>query len=100
VDIHIYVSMTNVAMTSLAAFVFRIASSWQRASSAGAGMGRRWPARPVRIVNTFAPAGRRRHSRRASGDHLSGAFKQQFFVETPRLRRRSIGVQTVATREP
>jgi hypothetical protein len=42
-----------------------------------------WPARPVRIVNTFAPGGAADILARIVADHLSGAFKQQFFVETP-----------------
>ena len=39
-----------------------------------------WPARPVRIVNTFAPGGAADILARIVADHLSHAFRQQFFV--------------------
>ncbi len=59
-----------------------------------------WPSRPVRIVNTFAPGGAADILARIVADHLSGAFKQQFFVETRAGAGGVIGVQTVANAEP
>jgi tripartite-type tricarboxylate transporter receptor subunit TctC len=59
-----------------------------------------WPSRPVRIVNTFAPGGAADILARIVADHLSNAFKQQFFVETRAGAGGVIGVQTVANSEP
>jgi len=59
-----------------------------------------WPARPVRIVNTFAPGGAADILARIVADHLSHAFKQQFFVETRAGAGGAIGVQTVANADP
>ena len=59
-----------------------------------------WPSRPVRIVNTFAPGGAADILARIVADHLSSAFKQQFFVETRAGAGGVIGVQTVANSEP
>src|SRR5215468_5395086 len=59
-----------------------------------------WPARPVRIVNTFAPGGAADILARIVADHLSAAFKQQFFVETRAGAGGVIGVQTVANSDP
>jgi len=59
-----------------------------------------WPSRPVRIVNTFAPGGAADILARIVADHLSAAFKQQFFVETRAGAGGAIGVQTVATSDP
>src|SRR5437588_270533 len=59
-----------------------------------------WPARPVRIVNTFAPGGAADILARIVADHLSHALKQQFFVETRAGAGGVIGVQTVANAEP
>jgi tripartite-type tricarboxylate transporter receptor subunit TctC len=59
-----------------------------------------WPSRPVRIVNTFAPGGAADILARIVADHLSSAFKQQFFVETRAGAGGVIGVQTVASAEP
>src|SRR5205085_2823053 len=59
-----------------------------------------WPARPVRIVNTFAPGGAADILARIVADHLSQAFKQQFFVETRAGAGGAIGVQTVANADP
>jgi tripartite-type tricarboxylate transporter receptor subunit TctC len=59
-----------------------------------------WPARPVRIVNTFAPGGAADILARVVADHLSHAFKQQFFVETRAGAGGAIGVQTVANADP
>jgi tripartite-type tricarboxylate transporter receptor subunit TctC len=59
-----------------------------------------WPTRPVRIVNTFAPGGAADILARIVADHLSSAFKQQFFVETRAGAGGVIGVQTVANADP
>ena len=59
-----------------------------------------WPARPVRIVNTFAPGGAADILARMVADHMSVAFKQQFFVETRAGAGGTIGVQTVANSDP
>jgi tripartite-type tricarboxylate transporter receptor subunit TctC len=59
-----------------------------------------WPARPVRIVNTFAPGGAADILARTVADHLSAVFKQQFFVETRAGAGGAIGVQTVANTPP
>jgi tripartite-type tricarboxylate transporter receptor subunit TctC len=59
-----------------------------------------WPSRPVRIVNTFAPGGAADILARIVADHLSTAFKQQFFVETRAGAGGAIGVQTVANADP
>jgi tripartite-type tricarboxylate transporter receptor subunit TctC len=59
-----------------------------------------WPSRPVRIVNTFAPGGAADILARIVADHLSIAFKQQFYVETRSGAGGVIGVQTVANSEP
>ena len=63
---------------------------------AGSAAAQEWPARPVRIVNTFAPGGAADILARIVADHLSSAFKQQFFVETRAGAGGVIGVQTVA----
>ena len=54
----------------------------------------------MRIVNTFAPGGAADILARIVADHLSSAFKQQFFVETRAGAGGVIGVQTVASAEP
>ena len=59
-----------------------------------------WPARPVRIINTFAPGGAADQLARIAADHLSIAFKQQFFVETRAGAAGVIGMQAVAAAEP
>src|SRR5882672_9537189 len=59
-----------------------------------------WPSRPVRIVNTFAPGGAADILARIVADHLTTAFKQQFFVETRAGAGGTIGVQTVANSDP
>ena len=59
-----------------------------------------WPARPVRIVNTFAAGGAADILARTVADHLSGAFGQQFFVETRAGAGGAIGVQSVVNAPP
>lgn len=59
-----------------------------------------WPSRPVRIINTFAPGGAADQLARIAADHLSTAFKQQFFVENRAGAAGVIGMQAVAAAEP
>src|SRR5262245_38581850 len=59
-----------------------------------------WPSRPVRMVNTFAAGGTADVLTRLVADHLSSAFKQQFFVETRAGAGGAIGVQSVANAPP
>jgi tripartite-type tricarboxylate transporter receptor subunit TctC len=59
-----------------------------------------WPARPVRIVSTFAPGGTADVLARIIAEHLSNAFRQQFFVEARLGAGGAIGVQSVAQSEP
>ena len=59
-----------------------------------------WPARPVRIVNTFAAGGAADILARTVADHLSAAFGQQFFVETRAGAGGAIGVQSVVNAPP
>src|SRR6266850_6900256 len=59
-----------------------------------------WPARPVRIVNTFAAGGAADILARTVADHLTQTFGQQFFVETRAGAGGTIGVQTVINTPP
>ena len=86
-------------MRRLGAAFFALAGSFILAGPAPASADE-WPSRPVRIVNTFAPGGAADILARIVADHLSTAFKQQFFVETRAGAGGVIGVQTVANSEP
>jgi tripartite-type tricarboxylate transporter receptor subunit TctC len=59
-----------------------------------------WPSRPVRIVNTFAAGGAADVLARMLADHLTDAFKQQFFVETRAGAGGVLGLQAVLHSEP
>jgi tripartite-type tricarboxylate transporter receptor subunit TctC len=59
-----------------------------------------WPARPVRIVNTFAAGGAADFLARTIADNLSASFNQQFFVETRPGAAGAIGVQAVMNTPP
>ena len=59
-----------------------------------------WPSRPVRMVNTFAAGGTADVLTRLVADHLTVAFKQQFFVETRAGAGGAIGVQSIANSPP
>ncbi len=59
-----------------------------------------WPSRPVRMVSTFAAGGTADVLTRLVADHLSAAFRQQFFVETRAGAGGAIGVQSVANAQP
>jgi len=59
-----------------------------------------WPARPVRIVNTFAAGGAADVVARMVADALAKAFHQQFFVETRAGAGGVIGAQSVLNTPP
>jgi tripartite-type tricarboxylate transporter receptor subunit TctC len=59
-----------------------------------------WPSRSVRIVSTFPPGGAADILARIAAEHLSGVFKQQFFVENRAGAGGVVGMQTVAHAEP
>jgi tripartite-type tricarboxylate transporter receptor subunit TctC len=59
-----------------------------------------WPARPVRIVNTFAAGGAADVLARIVADDLSAAFRQQFYVETRAGASGAIGVQAIVHSPP
>ncbi len=59
-----------------------------------------WPAKPVRIVNTFAAGGTADVLARLVADVLSTALKQQFFVETRAGATGLIGLKSVLGAEP
>jgi tripartite-type tricarboxylate transporter receptor subunit TctC len=59
-----------------------------------------WPSRPVRIVSTFAAGGTADILARIVADHLSTAFKQQFFVEVRAGAGGQIGVRSVMESPP
>jgi len=59
-----------------------------------------WPSRPVRIVSSYAAGGTADILARIVADHLSTAFKQQFFVETRAGAGGQIAVRSVMESEP
>jgi len=59
-----------------------------------------WPSRPVRIVSTFAAGGTADILARVLAEHLSTAFKQQFFVEVRAGASGTIGVKSVLDTPP
>ena len=59
-----------------------------------------WPSRPVRMVSTFAAGGTADVLTRLVAEHLSAAYKQQFFVETRAGAGGTIGVKSVADSAP
>lgn len=67
---------------------------------AGAASADEWPSRPVRMVNTFAAGGTADILTRLVAEHLSTAYKQQFFVETRAGAGGTIGVKSVADSPP
>jgi tripartite-type tricarboxylate transporter receptor subunit TctC len=85
------------ASKSLRAGLFVLAASLIAPATASA---QEWPTRPVRIVSTFAPGGAADVLARIVADHLSGVFKQQFFVEARLGAGGAIGVLSVAQSEP
>jgi tripartite-type tricarboxylate transporter receptor subunit TctC len=54
-----------------------------------------WPNRPVRVISTFAAGGTADILARIVADHLSSAYKQQFFVEVRAGAGGQIGVKTI-----
>jgi tripartite-type tricarboxylate transporter receptor subunit TctC len=59
-----------------------------------------WPSRPVRIVSTFAAGGAADVLARIIAEHLSTAFKQQFFVEVRAGAGGQIAVRSVIDSPP
>jgi tripartite-type tricarboxylate transporter receptor subunit TctC len=59
-----------------------------------------WPSRPVRIVSTFAAGGAADVLARIVAEHLSTAFKQQFFVEVRAGAGGQIAVRSVIEAPP
>ena len=54
-----------------------------------------WPNRPVRVISTFAAGGTADILARIVAEHLSSAFKQQFFVEVRAGAGGQIGVKAI-----
>jgi tripartite-type tricarboxylate transporter receptor subunit TctC len=59
-----------------------------------------WPSRPVRIVSSFAAGGAADVLARVIAEHLSTAFKQQFFVEVRAGAGGQIAVRSVMEAPP
>jgi tripartite-type tricarboxylate transporter receptor subunit TctC len=59
-----------------------------------------WPAKSVRIVNTFAAGGAADFLARTIADNLAASFGQQFIVETRPGAAGAIGVQSVVATPP
>jgi tripartite-type tricarboxylate transporter receptor subunit TctC len=59
-----------------------------------------WPSRPVRILSTFAAGGAADILARILAEHLSTAFKQQFFVEVRAGAGGQIAVRSVIDSPP
>jgi tripartite-type tricarboxylate transporter receptor subunit TctC len=59
-----------------------------------------WPSRPVRIVSSYAAGGTADILARIVADHLSSAFKQQFYVETRAGAGGQIAVRSVMESPP
>src|SRR5205823_1175017 len=59
-----------------------------------------WPAKPVRIVNTFAPGGAAEFLARTIADGMSAAFGRTFYVETRAGAAGQIGIQSVMSTPP
>ena len=54
-----------------------------------------WPNRPVRVISTFAAGGSADILARIVADHLSTAYKQQFFVEVRAGAGGQIGIKAI-----
>ncbi|MBX9845513.1 MAG: tripartite tricarboxylate transporter substrate binding protein [Xanthobacteraceae bacterium] len=59
-----------------------------------------WPSRPVRVISTFAAGGTADILARVVAEHLSTAFKQQFYVEVRAGAGGQIGVKSVIDAPP
>jgi tripartite-type tricarboxylate transporter receptor subunit TctC len=59
-----------------------------------------WPTRPVRVISTFAAGGTADILARIVADHLSSAFKQQFYVEVRSGAGGQIGVRSLMDSDP
>jgi tripartite-type tricarboxylate transporter receptor subunit TctC len=80
--------------------LFGLASTLVAGESSLAQTARSWPAKPVRIVNTFAAGGTADVLARMVADQLAATFKQQFFVETRAGATGLIGLRSVMGTEP
>lgn len=59
-----------------------------------------WPTRPVRVISTFAAGGTADILARIVAEHLTKAFKQQFYVEVRAGAGGQIGVRAMMEMEP
>ena len=59
-----------------------------------------WPSRPVRILSTFAAGGAADVLARVIAEHLSTAFKQQFFVEVRAGAGGQIAIKEILNAQP
>ncbi len=59
-----------------------------------------WPSRPVRILSTFAAGGAADVLARVIAEHLSTAFKQQFFVEVRAGAGGQIAIKSILEAPP
>ena len=59
-----------------------------------------WPNRPVKIIAPFAAGGAADTLGRIIADHLSTAFRQQFFIENRGGAGGAVGAQAGAAAEP
>jgi tripartite-type tricarboxylate transporter receptor subunit TctC len=91
-------STTEEAVKRLCAALFVLAAA--HVIHAVPAAAQAWPAKPVRIVNTFAPGGAADVLARMVAESLTNALGQQFFVETRAGAGGVIGVQSVAHAEP
>src|SRR5881227_3360607 len=83
--------MTRVVAAFIAIMSIALpATSWAQA----------WPAKPVRIVNTFAPGGAADFLARTVADGMAAAFGQPFIVETRAGAAGQISIQAVISTPP
>jgi tripartite-type tricarboxylate transporter receptor subunit TctC len=87
-------------MKRYVALLFGLASTLVAGESSLAQTAQPWPARPVRIVNTFAAGGTADVLARMVADQLAATFRQQFFVETRAGATGLIGLRSVMGTEP
>ena len=89
-------AMINIAMSSLSALLVLAGSVVLPAPA----WTQEWPARPVRIVNTFAAGGAADLLARTVAEGLGAALGQPFYVETRAGAAGAIGVQSVMAMPP
>jgi tripartite-type tricarboxylate transporter receptor subunit TctC len=76
------------------------AGLWLASAAPASAQTQAWPAKPVRIVNTFAAGGTADVLARMVAEQLAASFKQQFFVETRAGATGLIGLRSVMNTEP